>query len=611
MKSRFWSIYTGATAALVAVAALSLTLFGFALAAYERTRPQHILDAYLSALNAPASADGSGADADGARAASASEGVALTMRDGTVLPATAAALRSAAAALYADASYASDAADAAIAASDDDGALLGEAAAAALIPDGARWSCAAVPGEPSAYAFSCGGREIFTLTLTEAGRDFGYAVPAAGPAELVVDPLDTPAASLLGTYTATLLAPHGASVAVNGAVRAPGETVSAARADVFGSERDEADVYTLTLAAGARVSVTLDGSPLAEGVISRGTGTDEGAVVDLAGGRFRAFAHMRADGAYGAEVDLARAYFDSLTADYTVTVPAHASVAVGGVALTADNCAVTPLASDATDSYAARVNAAAGGLVSYTVRARYGGIAVAVDGVYAGALSDSAAPYKTRAVIITAPSDALVYLNGVWLDPGDATVAVTSGGALKEIEGLDAYTRDAPAVMSYKVSGLYAEPVVTATVGGADAAVTAADGEYAVSPPDNAALREARAGDVTAFLDAYLAYTAGGRIDTDANFAAVIALVLPSSDAAKVLYASKFSFGQNIPYTVTGKKITLRDFRAYGGDCFAVSVDMTIDLKNFRAAQDRITDMRLVFVRQSDKWLLAKFRPGK
>ena len=304
----------------------------------------------------------------------------------------------------------------------------------------------------------------------------------------------------------------------------------------------------------------------------------------------------------------------------TLTVPYDSKIKIGGVELTESEITDNAISFDTVHKYD---NAK---YVKYEVKGLLADPAVEVfdrngnkredvkaDGnVYTLTYAEGDA--YTLSVLCPVDGTTL-HINGI-----DATSElVTDGKSLPVhpmLEGMTTYITSPVAFGYIKLDTTYGIPEIKLV--GSDgteyvAAVTNGSGaiDYAYSPlTDDESLKAELEQYAVSYTEDYIKYASGGYQIVNQTFAVAAAHMQTGSPAYKKLESTKFSFGQNKPYTVNRKSITTYDYTKWGENCFSCLVDFEMDVTTTynveqKEQHDEVKGMRLTFAKIGGKWKIV------
>ena len=201
-------------------------------------------------------------------------------------------------------------------------------------------------------------------------------------------------------------------------------------------------------------------------------------------------------------------------------------------------------------------------------------------------------------ITITAPSAAEVKLNGVKInDP----YIIKKDIKFDLVKNVDAFIK-APTNVVYKVSGLMAQPKITASMNGAELAVTV-DGKVCnVNYPTDAALFEAQKPNINALNEAFGKYLINrGTLDTLNKF--LVGNAKKNMSNIEATWA--FLYGKT--YTYEFRNQSFSNMVKYSDNCFSCQTFYQLYVKWGEGEKTYDTSMTDTFVKINGSWYLADF----
>lgn len=303
----------------------------------------------------------------------------------------------------------------------------------------------------------------------------------------------------------------------------------------------------------------------------------------------------------------------------TFTVPYDATVKLGGVALTESEITETDIRYETAHKYD---------------NAKY--VKYEVKGLLAEPLVEVFDKNGTKREDVKTDSNNVHTLTYAESDAYTLTVLCPLDGTKLEINGIDATAEliiDPKTVPVHPMLDGLTKYITTpaafgyikldATYGAPEIKLTAADGteytseiirnastvEYVYSPMTDESLKADREQYAVAFGEDYLKYISGGYQIVNKTFAVAAAHLQAGSPAYKKLESTKFSFGQNKPYTVKEKTITTHDYTAWGENAFSCLIDIEMEVETTYNVENPIqhdeVSMRLTFAKTGGKWKIV------
>jgi hypothetical protein len=431
------------------------------------------------------------------------------------------------------------------------------------------------------YSLKSGGKRFCTVALT-AGKTVFFGLNEWKVASVKLDGTFFPSPEIM----ATISAPKGAAVTVNGITLDDKYIISTGEYSaltVF--ERGKSDAPQ---AVTYRVS-GLYAEPAVEATLS-----DTALIARLT------------DGVY------IFAYPKTSARTITVTAPAGASVALDGVAvdktfLTGYSAPYQNLTVFESDKSYKLVRYEIGGLyLKPQLSASLNGIALTLS---ADADSYTFAIPKTAmfTALITAPPDTSVYVNGVKVDQKFSTDAQS----YPILDGLERFVGELPQAHSYKITGLYAMPQVTAD-GENEVSQTLQNGEdgtavtysYANLPDKTMCDKLSAAAEV--FVRAYVYYNAQGYVNIEENYKAVQDTLLPGTETASLIAQSYAAVEWNTNYDyIEYSKLESADFIVYKDGLYSCDVTFSVEQRRYHFIRDYNETFTLVFYDTADGLKIA------
>lgn len=304
----------------------------------------------------------------------------------------------------------------------------------------------------------------------------------------------------------------------------------------------------------------------------------------------------------------------------TVTAPADSTVKVGGVALGESEIKDNNITVDNAHKYdnARYVRyEIAGFLTSPAVEITDRSGVRRTDVVKAEDKEEYTLSYAESdayTLTVICPMDGTkLEINGI-----DATAdLITEGDGMPEhplLKGMTKYITS-PVKLGYiKLDATLGAPEVKLT--GADgveyaATVTTkgAQTDYVYSPLVDESLKETYEQYVLKYAEAHINYLKGGYLIVEQTFAAAIKLMQTGSPGYQVFESTKFSFGQNKPYTVNKKEITTYDYTMWGNNTFSCTLHISMDITTSydveqKEQHDEVT-MRLTYSKIGGVWKIV------
>lgn len=254
--------------------------------------------------------------------------------------------------------------------------------------------------------------------------------------------------------------------------------------------------------------------------------------------------------------------------------------------------------------------------VRYRVAPLYGSISVtgsdgqslsAMDSGDAGTVSYMLPETDFYSYTITAPSDVSVSVGGVTLAPEHVTS--TDEGVL---DGLEEYAGDGLFHnVTYKLSGLYTQPDITASDSSGNTLQPVISGENADTltffhAHDDALYQEVH-GSVEEFFDRYMqysqqAYSAG-------NYNQLLACILPGTELYSYIKDSKAAMIWASATEIAYEELTFTDFARVNDDCFTCTIRYKADFSAESWYESYSYGLQnaysMVFIRDGGEWYAA------
>ena len=215
--------------------------------------------------------------------------------------------------------------------------------------------------------------------------------------------------------------------------------------------------------------------------------------------------------------------------------------------------------------------------------------------------------YEVRAVL---PVGAVLMINGN--EVGDEYSAGVMSDPDYSGKLYSRYIGDAPEVRSFIIGGLYAEPVITAVMGGSECAVmkSEADGRV-ISVSFGRPIISDVPGDVsdavTSFARAFMYYTARGHVGVDDNLKDVLSCTLAGSEAYKMISDSHIGVRFNDCYDLTVNRLDVSGCQEVTPDCMRVTLGFDTDRVLYIYTQHDEGSYDIVLVKSGGKWLVSDF----
>lgn len=300
------------------------------------------------------------------------------------------------------------------------------------------------------------------------------------------------------------------------------------------------------------------------------------------------------------------------TRTVTILVPPGASVSVNGIAVSDDYITDDHVEYENLTEQEKRFNADFDAYrVLYTIDNIYGKVEVSVvdaEGTELVAESDNENDfvYDTvrYSVKLTAPTDAVVTINGVELSEEDATGSLLSSELFK---GLEKYATAVPDFAVYEIDGLFAEPEVAAkdAKGAALVSTESSDGGFVFGLPDSTKLKEAQTQRVTDFVKSYVTFSTDEKDDTNGNFTRLSKFLLTNTETYKRIKNSVEGVSWVSGGTIEYKKLELDNFVACGDNCYVVRATISITVTSDGNVRNTDSVYTLVFVKSGGVWLVG------
>ncbi len=431
--------------------------------------------------------------------------------------------------------------------------------------------------------------DIANITLSKTGEvsSFGFDSWEVSGVTLVAD------LSGISTVTAIVEVPTGASVTVNG--KPLTGTAESTKSYPFALEWEKAQelpeysVYTVEgLFSTPVIRASVDGTAMTE---------------------------RMTEGRYSFD------YPESMRHSVSITVPYDAAVKLGSVTLGEQ------LVSDASVPFDGACKYDNAHYKEYTVQGLYAYPAVEVfdsDGKKIETLTHDEkkqnytciyAPSDAYKITVVCPSaDTALTLNGV--DAGADIKAQENGMPVYPFtEGLEKYINGRIPLGYFTLEGVYGKPeiVCKSSDGTALPYTLTEDAEgltYCFYPSESEALKAEHEKLAVSYTEDYIKYASGGYQIVNRTFAVAASHLLAGSPAYEKLESTKFSFGQNKPYTVKKQEITTYGYTQWGENCFSCLVDFTVDITTSydveqKDQRDEVKGMRLTYAKIDGKWQIV------
>ena len=430
-----------------------------------------------------------------------------------------------------------------------------------------------------------------TLGASEQRSSFGFAMWEVISVEVVAD------ISNVSTIDAVLQAPSDASVRINGI---PLESTSLTGTSAYPSPLKWENASDLPSYCTYRIS-GLFSEPEIEADIS---GT--------------ALTVIRSEDSNSYICD----YPQSMRHTVSITAPYDSTVKLGGITLSEEHIAQDSIAVEDAVRYdnAHYVKYSVEGLLTHpevSVKASDGRALDASECdekkenfVFSYTDSDS-----TKMTVLYPTNGTIVSINGVTL--GDDVTLLTGAQMPKHPKTADVskYISGAVPFGCFTLERIYGEPSISVVDSDGNALQCKTESSegavtYFFSPASSEQLKSEYEKYAVAYTEDYIKYASGGYMVVDQTFAVAASHLLPDSPAYEKLESTKFSFGQNKPYTVKKQEITTYGYTKWGENCFSCLVDFAVDVTtSYNVEQkdqhDEVKGMELFFSYINGKWQIV------
>ncbi len=431
--------------------------------------------------------------------------------------------------------------------------------------------------------------DVANITLSKTGvlSSFGFDSWEVSGVRIIAD------MSGVSTVSTTVEAPVGATLTINGkdAALSPSEKKAYPFALRYeqGMELPEYAVYTVGgLFSEPRVSVSIDGEQMTENAID------------------------------GKKVF---SYPEPLSHSVSITVPYKNTVKLGGVKLTSSEISDGEVKFDGASKYdnAHYVRYSVPGLISCPVVEVFDENGKKCEGVVSdeNGLSYTLPylPSEAHSISVVYPTEGCILeINGV-----DASSELSENTehniSYPYTDGLTSYIKGHIQLGQVSIQNIYGEPELkckTADGRELSVSVTEQDGKisYVFSPAEDDSLKGEYEKYAVSYTEDYIKYASGGYMIVNSTFAQAASHLQSGSPAYTKLESTKFSFGQNKPYTVKKQEISTYGYMRLGENCFTCLVDFAVDVTTSynveqKDQRDEVKGMRLTFAEINGKWKIV------
>ncbi len=212
-------------------------------------------------------------------------------------------------------------------------------------------------------------------------------------------------------------------------------------------------------------------------------------------------------------------------------------------------------------------------------------------------------------ITVKCPSDYTLKLNGVEVPSSYITDNNCGYELLDEVKG---FNGSVPAMVLYKVSGLYLSPDVKLyDKSGNEVEVdSVSDGNYEYLLQSDASTEALYKETVENFVKSYIKYTADGATNINANYNDVLSYILYGSTADNLIRGSYSGVIWNNTYNVKYNKLEVDNFIMYGDNAFSCYVDYDVLFTRYIYSSEKKGEFKLVFVKSGDTFKLSKLVIG-
>ena len=207
---------------------------------------------------------------------------------------------------------------------------------------------------------------------------------------------------------------------------------------------------------------------------------------------------------------------------------------------------------------------------------------------------------------ITAPSDATVYVGGLEVDRSMVGDTDATGKYFGDV--LDV-AQSIPQLVTYDYEGLAsagAKASAKDAQGRELSLRTMPDGELLFTGPYSLQMEEELTDTVESFIRAYVNYTSNTNGNITTNFSTLSQLMLSGSELYERIKGSQDAMIWVNGATVEYNSLDIRNFTAFGDDCFTCEVEFDITNKTHYETRQTKGNYELTFVLSSGKWVAAR-----
>jgi len=297
------------------------------------------------------------------------------------------------------------------------------------------------------------------------------------------------------------------------------------------------------------------------------------------------------------------------TRPLTIEAPPNAAVSINGIAVSKDYITDNHVEYRNLTAQEKRFNNAY--RVLYSVNGLYDEAKVsALDEQGSELTNENAAggklvfDSKRYSVKVTAPSNAIITLNGIELGKGDVTGTLFSS---KQFNGLKKYVDSVPDIVTYEIDGFKTAPEIAAKDASGQKLTSRedADGGTVFGFQSNEKLKNEHTQLVTDFIKDYVSFSTNKGNNTGSNFSRLSKVLLPGTETYNRIKNSIDGISWVSGHIVEYRVLTADDFIACGENCFACHVSLGLSMTSNGNTQDTDSSYNLVLVRSGGVWLVG------
>lgn len=217
---------------------------------------------------------------------------------------------------------------------------------------------------------------------------------------------------------------------------------------------------------------------------------------------------------------------------------------------------------------------------------------------------------EKHTLAVKVPAGASVKVNGIAL--GKEYIS-SSDDRYPDLSEFEKYMTTVPSRDVYTLDGLYNLPEVTVTDASGRAQLEeSSDGDgytYSFIPNVSENAKAEYEPMVREFTEKYIYYTSQGYNNIDENNAAVLAYMIPGTDAYKRVANSTIGLMWNSPFTsVEYNSFVTDSYIQFGSDSFSCEVKTDITMKMAGLVKNYKSHMKLLYVKTYDGWKIGDMR---